>query len=229
MFLGVDVKLFFDNIYASYQALPNEGKLVVYIVLLLIFIAAILLIIMQEQRRLNNRIVEKQSHVSENTEILDFDLGDIDETNEKTRNLKEITDKIQAVLDNKNVDLTKFEQDQEEASIISYDELMKAVGRKVESPKQEFSLPDLVHKIEIFDEIEEKEPYVNPVEMKEETKKFKTSVFISPVFGIQDTNRTVIEKENKPVLKQEEVYQQEEFNEEELFLTNLINFRKNLE
>ena len=226
MFLGVNLRLFFDNLYTSYEILPNEAKLIIYIILILIFIASILLIILLEQKRLNRKIAKRCDEVSENTEVLDFDLGYIDESNEKTRNLKEITDKIQAVLDNRNIDLTKFEQDQEETSIISYEELMKSVGKPVEeAPKKEFSLPNLVRKIEVDEEIEKEEPYVAPVE----EKKFKTSVFISPVFGIQDQNRTVIKPEPEPIKKQEEIYSQEDFNEEETFLTNLINFRKNLE
>lgn len=226
MFLGVNLRLFFDKVYASYEVLPNEAKLIIYIILILIFIASILLIIMVEQRRLDSKIVNKSMRVSENTEILNFNIDDIDELNEKTRNLKEITDKIQAVIDNRNVDLTRFEQDQEEASIISYNELMKAVGKPVEPVKQQdFSLPNLVRKIEVDEEIEKEEPYITPV--REE--KFKSSIFISPVFGTQDQNRTVIKEEQIPVKKREEVYLQDTFNEEEAFLSNLRNFRKNLE
>lgn len=227
MYFGVDVRLFFDNIYASYEALPNEAKLVLYILLILIFIAAILLIILLEQRRLNDKIVDRQIDLKDDTEVLDFDINEIDETNEKTRNLKEITDKIQAVIDSRAIDLTKFEQDQEETSIISYNELMKSVGKPVEEAKPEFSLSNLVRKIEVDDEIEKEEPYVAPVPVKED--KFKASAFISPVFGIEDRNRTIIKEEPAPITKAEEIYKQSEFKEEETFLNNLINFRKNLE
>jgi hypothetical protein len=228
MFLGLDVGSFFDNIFTSYNTLPNESKLIVYIIVILVFIVMLLAIITIEHTRWNmrkaNKAVNKTSGVSENTEVLDFDIDEIDETNEKTRNLKEITDKIQAVIDNKNIDLTKFEQDQEENSIISYDELMKKVGKAPEeTPKQDFSLPDLVHKIEVDEEIEKETPFVNPT--KEE--KFKSSVFISPVFGIQDQSRTIIKEE--PPKPKENVYVQENYAEEETFLTNLRNFRKKLE
>lgn len=230
MYLGVDVRLFFDNIYASYEALPNEAKLVLYILLILIFIAVVLLTILLEQRKLNDTIVDKKMAINkeDDTEVLDFDINEIDETNEKTRNLKEISDKIQAVIDSRAIDLTKFEQDQEENSIISYNELMKSVGKPVEEePKKEFSLSNLVRKIEVDDEIEREQPYVPPVPVKEE--KFKASAFISPVFGIQDSNRTIIREEPKPVKPVEDTYKQNEFKEEEQFLNNLISFRKNLE
>ncbi|MDD2203544.1 MAG: hypothetical protein PHT75_03720 [Bacilli bacterium] len=228
MFLEFDLRLFFNDLYTTYEILPNEAKLIIYIIVILLFIASILTIILLEQKRINSKIVKEYDKVSENTEVLDFDIEDIDETNEKTRNLKEITDKIQAVIDNRAVDLTKFEQDQEENSIISYGELMKSVGKPVEKePEKDFSLPNLVRKIEVDEELDQEEPYVEPVE----EKKFKSSVFISPVFGIQGQNqnqtKTVVESEL--IKKPTEIYKQDEFKEEETFLNNLINFRKNLD
>lgn len=223
MFLGVDLQLFFNNIYESYNLLPIEAKLIVGVVLLLIFIACILLIIMSEQERLNKKIVNKCVKKCDEDNFLAFDTTDIDEDNEKTRNLKEITDKIQAVLDNRNIDLTSFEQDQEEASIISYNELMKSVGKEPDKTKEAFSLPNLVHKIEVDEEFEETKPYIDPV--KEST--FKKSVFISPIFGIQDKEPSDI----KPAVPEtrEANFKKEEFIEEETFLSNLRTFRKNLD
>lgn len=228
----LDTKSFFDNIVSSYETLPSEAKLIVYIILILLFIVLILLITMMEQRRLNKKIVNSnQTEEKDNTEILNFDFGEsdsigIDEANEKTRNLKEITDKIQAVIDNKAIDLTKFEQDQEENSIISYNELMKSVDSQTSEVKQQdFSLPNLVRKIEVDEEIENQEPFVvTPI--KEE--KFKSSVFISPIFGIQDSSRTVI-KDELIISKQEEVSPVNTYTEEETFLTNLKDFRKKLD
>ncbi|MFA5409623.1 MAG: hypothetical protein WC343_12710 [Bacilli bacterium] len=223
MLFGVDVRSFFDNLYYSYQQLPDDSRLIVYIILILSFILLILLIIMFEQSRLSRKITNKQPEVSEKTEVLNLDISDIDESNEKTRNLKEITDKIQAEIDNRTIDLTKFEQDQEETSIISYDELMKSVGKKVESPKTDFSLPDLVHKIEVDEEVEKETPFTMPV--REE--KFKSSLFISPVFGIQDQNRRV--SEEAPVIKQSIPVKESIPDKEETFLEDLISFRNNLE
>lgn len=228
----LDIKSFFDNIVSSYESLPSEAKLVVYIILILLFIVLILLITMIEQRRLNKKIVDgNQTELEDKTEVLNFDFSEsnnvgIDESNEKTRNLKEITDKIQAVIDNKAIDLTKFEQDQEENSIISYNELMKTVDKQTSEVKQQdFSLPNLVRKIEVDEEIEKQEPYV-ALPKKEE--KFKSSVFISPIYGIQDPARTVI-KEDKIIPKQEETPSVKTCTEEEAFLTKLKDFRNNLE
>jgi|LSQX01.3.fsa_nt_gb hypothetical protein len=227
MFLGLSVETFLNQVIAFYDALPNEGKLIACITVILIFIASILLIIMIEQRRLNKKIVNKKIEVSDDTEILDFDFDEIDEMNEKTRNLKEITDKIQAVIDSRAIELTNFEQDQEENSIISYEELMKSVGKPVESPTQDFSLPNLVRKIEVDEEIEKDEPYLNPIPIRE--GKFKSSAIISPVYGIQEPHRVNKTEKPKPKLKTEEIPIHSNFNEEETFLSNLISFRKNLE
>jgi hypothetical protein len=227
MFFKINIASIFDSIRSFYLSLPEADKLIIYIILILIFILVILLIILFEQRKINKRIVNKKLAVDD-TEVLDLYGNEIDESNEKTRNLKEITDKIQAVIDSRAIDLTKFEQDQEESSIISYDELMKHTGKMVESPKEEFSLPNLVRKIEVAEEIERTEPYINPVPFKEEEPKFKSSAFISPVFGIQGDNPSI--KKEEAVIKKEEVsYAREAYSEEETFLNNLRNFRKNLE
>ena len=208
-----------DNLNNFYQSLPNEGRLIVYIIVILLFITAILLIIMIEQNKLNRKIVNKK--IEENIDILDFN-NEIDESNEKTRDLKEITDKIQAVIDNRAIDLTKFEQDQEENSIISYHELLKSVGKKEEKTEKEFDLSNLVRKIEVDEQVEEVSAYNQSIPIKEEPK-FKSSALISPVFGIEE------EKNNKENTVKEPLKYNNNLSEEELFLTNLINFRKNLE
>jgi hypothetical protein len=227
MILKLSVTSFFDSLRNFYLSLPDADKLIVYIILILLFILFILLVIMLEQKRVSNKIIAKQAKPKEDIEVLDFDLGDtqIDENNEKTRNLKEITDKIQAVIDSRTIDLTKFEQDQEETSIISYNELMKSVGQKVEPPTEKFSLPNLVRKIEVNEELEHVDPYVT----QSNENKFKSSVFISPVFGIQEPIRNNIIPKEEQAKPKEEIYSDTEYKEEETFLNNLINFRKNLE
>jgi hypothetical protein len=228
MFTGISFASFIDGIRNFYLSLPEADKLIIYIILILIFILIILLIIMFEQKKINKRIVNKKVDVNDDIEVLDLYGNEIDENNEKTRNLKEITDKIQAVIDNRAIDLTRFEQDQEETSIISYNELMNKAGKKVEETKEEFSLPNLVHKIETAEEVERTEPYVNPIPLKEADNKFKSSVFISPVFGVQG-ERQIIKGDEPTIKKEEDTYINKNYSEEETFLNNLRNFRKNLE
>lgn len=143
--------------------LTGEMKLMFYVILILIFIVSLLILIILEQRT-----KAKKSESIENPEdnlllqaINDSEL-EIDEENEKTRNLKEITDKLQALIDERNIELTNFEKEQEENSIISYQEL-----KEVKQVSQESS--------------QEKE-----INAKfDESDKFKRSAFISPIFGVQ--------------------------------------------
>jgi hypothetical protein len=229
MFFNASITSFFNGIKDSYLSLPDADKLVIYIIMILLFILFILIVIMSEQKKVTKKIVDKNKlKKDEDIEVLDFNLDstEIDEDNEKTRNLKEITDKIQAAIDSRAIDLTNFEQDQEENSIISYEDLMKSVGKKIDSDQEEkFSLPNLVNKIKVEDEFNEETPYVDPVR----ENKFKSSVFISPVFGVQDDGRKVDEEVDKVEQNETSSYSQNGYEEEEQFLNTLINFRKNLE
>ena len=72
--------------------------------------------------------------------------------------------------------MTTFEEEQEANAIISYQELVEAVRAKKESM---VPVNNVVK--EAIETVEE--------EVKEETKKFKSSEFISPIFG-KDSNKT---------------------------------------
>ena len=228
MIFKFNIENFFNSIRDYYLSLSLEGQLVTYILIILIFIAITLTIILVEQKRIAKKVANKKQvqPISEKTEVLDLNLdyGDIDESNEKTRNLKEITDKIQAAIDSKAIDLTSFEQDQEENSIISYNELINSIDKKQEEPREEVKKSELINKIETNDDIRLRiNDSIPPI--KEE--KFKSSVFVSPIFGIQDPDKASVREETKEE-KQEEVVT-DKYSEEEMFLDSLINFRKNLE
>lgn len=94
---------------------------------------------------------------------------------------------------------TFFEKVQEEKSIISYDELLKANldpdeldNYRVEDEGNEPITLDELYKKNIDDLIEKQEEKINNFnkvqELKEEPKKFKNSSVISPVFGIKSDN-----------------------------------------
>lgn len=227
----LSVRDFFDNIRNYYLNLPEISKLIIYIILILTFISIILSIILLEQKRSNRQklIIRKEQELDDIYSNLE-----IDEDNEKTRNLKEITDKIQQQLDNKAIDLTKYEEDQEETSVISYNELIQKIGKPATEPKEEFNLDNLVHKIEEDEKIEQAEPYViNP---EQEKTGFKNSIFISPIYGSQENiqKETIVNHEPPKVEKIQEQPQiikpqTPEMLEEEKFLNNLKKFRNNLE
>lgn len=93
---------------------------------------------------------------------------------------------------------TFFEKVQEEKSIISYDELLKANldpdeldNYRVEDEGNEPITLDELYKKNIDDLIEKQEEKINSFnkeQLNEEPKKFKNSSVISPVFGIKSDN-----------------------------------------
>jgi len=97
---------------------------------------------------------------------------------------------IESLEENKNArPMTTFEEEQEANAIISYQELVDAVKHKKElmGIKEE-----IVTKEAVANNISKEMPIVEAieqVEVKEEPKKFKSSEFISPIFG-KDSNRT---------------------------------------
>ena len=95
--------------------------------------------------------------------------------------------------------VTNFENEQEENSIISYQELLKSVKEKKESEIKVTPVKIEEDKIEIkeFDN----EDTVRIETIKESDKKFKNTDFISPIFGKQDNK---IKYPTVPKLKREE-------------------------
>lgn len=93
---------------------------------------------------------------------------------------------------------TFFEKVQEEKSIISYDELLKANldpdeldNYRVEDEGNEPITLDELYRKNIDDLIEKQEEKINSFnkeQLNEEPKKFKNSSVISPVFGIKSDN-----------------------------------------
>lgn len=114
--------------------------------------------------------------------------------------LEEMLDKMQKTIEKKDEmdSVDNYEFEQEESSIISYQELLAAAKKdfpqisnsvKIE-PEEELNL--------IQEKIlkEELKPEILEVEEPKENKKFKSSVFISPIYGVK-------EKENIAELKKD--------------------------
>lgn len=146
----------------------------------------------------------------------------------KKTSLDDITKLIEDTLESEPINLTKFEEDQEENAIISYDELVKRAGaKKIIYKCEEDSILDIVDKKETISENTIKQEVTKP------SKKFQASKVISPVFGVQK------EKEEKDEVL-ETFIDLEEFsfdksnskNEDEKdveFLTSLKEFRSGLD
>lgn len=107
---------------------------------------------------------------------------------ENKREVEEMLMKMQKDLEATPEDVvTHFENEQEENSIISYQELLKSVKEKKENEIK-------VTPVKIEEDVEEKieikefdnEDTVRIETIKSSDKKFKNTDFISPIFGIQD-------------------------------------------
>ncbi len=241
--LSNSFRVFVNNFNYYYQTLTNDSRLVLYIVIILLFITIILILIMFDQKKLNIKVIKTVNEPNPNKDSeqpINSDM-EIDDENEKTRNLKEISDKIKEVIDNRNIELTSFEHEQEENSIISYEELLK----KSKQNKPQTDMANLVRQINSNDDIiVDNKPLIEPLK----SGKFKNSEFISPIFGFDNKERLFTNKINKPIKKEEEIEilafnddikatgynlsinkPQTNVIEEEKFLMNLKEFRNNLD
>lgn len=230
-----------------YNFLLANIYLYICIIIVLIIIATILFIIASNQ---NNRKKIKNNYVE--AKKVEEELDKIEEVS-KTNELEEILKKMQEDIDLKPEDVVrKFEEEQEEKAIISYQELVDNVkSGKIELVDDEESETNFVESLNIEETVEpvlstvEEESSITPEmlkeviqtisdsSVKEEPKKFKNSEFISPIYGIMDTNLeypTVKKTEAILDLMNTKDYNEltEEIKRQEDFLNVLKEFRKNL-
>ena len=206
--------------------------------------------------RPQKRVYQAQpSRVSRNNDVYNYNQDKINndvvyvETKNKQRAEKEAKQKLEEVtkklIDNNNlIDHTHFETEQEEKSIISYDELVKASHNidekndKLLSDETEaaITLEELYrkHEEEQIKSEDNKSSVSNPVFEDDEPKRFKNSEVISPVFGFysgkvkQDVNssREAFKQINKNVESNE---LEEEIQKTEDFLTELRKLKDRLD
>lgn len=131
---------------------------------------------------------------------------------------------------------TFFEKVQEEKSIISYDELLKANldpdeldNYRVEDEGNEPITLDELYRKNIDDLIEKQEEKINSFnkeQLNEEPKKFKNSSVISPVFGIKSDN----EYKKLEAYKRSDVRNiEDEIKKTEEFLSELKKLKERIE
>lgn len=169
------------------------------------------------------------------------------ENTDKAKDAKEKLEEVTKKLIDKEDDLidhTHFETEQEEKSIISYDELIKA-SHDIDSKNDKLledegeaaiTIDELYKKhIEEQNIIEEEEKPAkvnNPVFEDEEPKKFKNSEVISPVFGFysgktkQETEKDVLKRIDKNLETQE---LEDEIQKTEDFLSELKKLKSKLD
>ena len=191
--------------------LTSNIYLYLSIIIVLVIITTILLIIASNQK---NRKKIKDEFIE--AEKVEEELEKVEET-PKSNELENILQKMQEEIDLKPEDVVKkFEEEQEEKAIISYQELVDSVkSGKIEVVDDEETNINFVENLNVQDNIEpiesvNEQPVVTPQmvkdainnitssSVKEEPKKFKNSEFISPVYGVME------EKLEYPTVKRTE-------------------------
>ena len=182
-----------------------------------------------------------------------------DEQKEARLELEKVIEQMEEDLSGKQEEnIVSFEQEQEEKAIISYQELLRTAGKATDIPKKE---PDVeitniinslveeevddafaMNTIDINEPVKEKvvetpkEPFVMPKQ-----EKFRSSEFVSPVYGRQQSdvdyptipNKETLEKriKNEVILELEKTLNTKcsDLEKNDAFLQALKDFRKNLE
>lgn len=197
----------------------NEILMVSIFIFLCASIALIIILSLFKEKQKVEKVIEPKE------EILEFrDLEDDNVATEKI-DLDFVLEKMQEDLGKKEKDtIRSFEEEQEEKSIISYQELLKKTKKE-----------DIIEPLDF-----KEEPEI--IEIKDEEcheKKFKNSDFISPIYGkfnseidyprihaFEDLDVRNNEKITKELTK-EKIDTEIEKNEK--FLQQLKDFRKNLD
>ncbi len=140
--------LYFLSFSSFYDRLNEVGKLVFYVVLLLFLILIVLIVMAVLQNNTIETIKQKKIRILREDEKKLEELKrsankvdiSIDESNEKTRDLKKIVDQIKMVTSDTKQDITDiYEDEQEKTAVISYDELIKGttINTNITIPKEE--------------------------------------------------------------------------------------------
>lgn len=157
--------------------------------------------------------------------------------------LEEVTKRLIDEDQNSVIDHTAFETEQEEKSIISYEELLKAshdIDQKNDKLLEDeteaaITIEELYKKhqeeqsiLDGIDSVNEKTKVANPV-FEEETKKFKNSEVISPVFGVYSgkLKPTTVLKEIDKTIDQKDL--EDEIQRTEDFLSELKKLKNKLD
>lgn len=217
-----------------------------------IIIGLVILITILAINIINSSKRKKIKNDYEEVEKMEEAVEEVSEESKISNELESIIQKMQEDMEVKPEDVVKkFEEEQEEKAIISYQELVNNVKNgKIEVIDDDNSDINYVESLIEDSNIEEPISTVEEVEtvtpemvkdaietisnrsIKEEPKKFKQSKFISPIFGYMDNNieYTTVKKENTLDIMNTKDYNKltEEIKRQEEFLNALKEFRNNL-
>lgn len=203
------------------EQLFNDQSLLYIITGILI---AILIILLSLVVRVKPKRKETTNEIETPIETIE-----LDEDNSKI-DIEQVISQLQRDIEEQKNGIKRFEDEQEEKSIISYQELFEQTQKEISN--QEVKAEPINNKIE---NIENEQPI----------KKFRNSEFISPIFGRVDNDikyptipsfREKEEEEKPQPIETIEIEKtidlkplQEEIKKNEEFLNMLKEFRKNLE
>ena len=228
--------------------LSNNSTIFMFLIFILMINFCCIIYLIFKEKKIDTKEIDQmieEMKISE-PELKKEDNDNIEEVQDKKleenkREVEEMLIKMQKDLEASPEEVvTNFENEQEEKSIISYQELLDSVKKqkeikvtpvKIEEPTEE-------EKIEIKEPTEEEK-----IEIKEpeESLKFRGTEFISPIFGRQEnnikyptvpkTNSTIINdfmyEEDKEIFNTKRL--DEEIRKNDDFLKALKEFRKNLD
>lgn len=198
----------FIEVFSNNQILILGIVIFIFGIILLGYLLSMILSSKRKKKELEIEPPKVKEEIKENIEEIKVSKANTD--------LEVMLLKMQKSLDQKEeLDrVESFELEQEQNAIISYKEL-------VEAAKKDFNN---------FDKIENKEENIEEIKptviatIKEDNKKFKSSVFISPIYGIKndyDKNNYIETSKSNDSLDLEKKQNDE-------FLEDLKNFRNNL-
>lgn len=231
-----------------YNFIISDIYLYICIIISLIILTTILLIMCTNQKK---RRKIKEDFIE--AEKIETELEKVEDT-KATNELENILKKMQDDMELKPEDVVKkFEEEQEEKAIISYQELVDNVkAGKIEVVDDEQADVDFVENLinnsekePIMETVSDIESTVTPEmvknaidsiskdSVKEEPKKFKQSEFISPIYGVMEDKMEypkVKKQENVLDIMNTKDYNEltEEIRKQEEFLQALKEFRNNL-
>lgn len=183
-------------------AINNQVLLVIAAFVAVVLLGNVLYIFLKDRRNDKEEIKEILESKSDG-------MDDSNDSDQKKSEIEEMLEKMQQDLEAKSEDVVEnFEKEQEEKSIISYQELLKTLNKeteiepknhpeviKVEDVKESTSTDDAMLEEHLFhvptihtlEELEEPYKVEETSNMTKDTtqaiKKFKNTEFISPVYG----------------------------------------------
>lgn len=192
----------------------------------------------------NPPIIKKINEDNEEEDI--YVEPDLEKTQAQLE-LERLTEELEKLADaENNSDLNNFENEQEENAIISLDELEKVSDQlydkneevqyqdegnepiTIEQLREKFKIKEENPMQMTLDDFINEEPIVE--EKSAENKKFESSPFISPIYGIEpDTKEEPIEEEIPTVEESTESDLEEEIRKTNEFLQTLKELQKNLD